>query len=182
MNYSKRKDFQPRFATDPPPAAAGGLDHGVVSCEDYGGPMVTAVACDPTRLAHAIARGELGLEPTFRLSTSIANAAEGGVPGVAQLAGDLPGVGDTVTVAGTASAQTTLMLRVATPGDPQEITVGDLGLERGGRQELRVVEGGRGRPAVQVAGRRVTAKAISGSAFASARALSPRIAGHRARA
>lgn len=102
----------------------------VDGCDDWFGPMITAIVCDRAHLDTALAEGQL--EQGGQLSIHGQGLDSGSAPGLAQAAGEPLRVGQTLTVDGIAPATSVLSVTAATEDGVVDARFTRLGLEAGG--------------------------------------------------
>jgi WD40 repeat protein len=84
-----------------------------VSCANWAGPGIAAVACNPKDLRRAVLAGDVGTSPAMNLTVAGRHSANGGGRGVAQVA-RTSGLrnGSELTISGAVTAETKILARV----------------------------------------------------------------------
>lgn len=87
-----------------------------VSCANWVGPGIAAVACNPQELRRAVLAGDVGTSPAMGLTVRGHHGARGGGRGIAQVAG-ASGLrnGSEVAISGRITAETKILARVYEP-------------------------------------------------------------------
>jgi hypothetical protein len=93
-----------------------------VSCANWAGPGIAAVACNPKDLRRAVLAGDVGTSPAMHLTVAGRDSASGGGSGVAQVAGT-SGLrdGSELTISGPVTAETRILARVYEPVSKHEL-------------------------------------------------------------
>ncbi len=93
-----------------------------VSCANWAGPGIAAVACNPKDLRRAVLAGDVGTSPAMNLTVAGRHSTSGGGHGVAQAAGT-SGLrnGSELTISGSVTAETKIMARVYEPVSKHEL-------------------------------------------------------------
>lgn len=116
---------------------------GLATCdESWFGPFVQAVTCDPAARRQALS--DDALDPPAQLALRAPGQVGVGA-GVAQALGDPLASGQQLTLSGSASATTTLLVRtVGGDGVVRALRIGALGLQHGGTTTVTVRKGANG--------------------------------------
>lgn len=93
-----------------------------VSCANWAGPGIAAVACNPQELRRAVLAGDVGTSPAMHVTVAGRRSASGGGRGVAQVAGT-SGLrnGSELTISGPVAAETKVLARVYEPASKHEL-------------------------------------------------------------